>query len=252
MKLVSSKEIISRVYRNLNLNEDIRFNDVYEWIMEVIHLINVPISNNFELREIEIKNYKGELPCDLNKIVMLSIEGYGLKYKPNQYYYSYAITKDESQYPTNIQYTYDVRFPYIHTNFEEGIILLEYTKLNLDEDGYPLVPDIESVKQAIFWYTLKMMILGGFTPKAKGITFMFCESQVSHYIGQAKSQMRFPSIAEMENIGNERNKKIPMTNRYATAFRNLGNKEQLNRSGRFKNYPRNLRGFTDNYNVRPK
>ena len=118
---------------------------------------------------------------------------------------------------------------------EDGTIELEYVAVKLDQDGYPEIPDLEGVKQTMFWYLLKMMILGGFTPPDKSITFRYCDDQVSHYVGMAKAELHMPSIAEMENIKNIRTSRIPITTHYRSAFRHLGNEEVLDINGRSRN-----------------
>lgn len=245
-EFVSTKEIISRVYRNLNIEEDLRFEDMQNWIHECIELINNFKIYEHKLVEITVTDYKAKLPCDLHQFIMVSLNGFGLRYKPNQYYYAYTTVSDSSKYPTQTEKTYDVVYPYIHTSFKEGTLLLEYLALPMDKDNYLKIPDIEPLKQALFWYILKMLIMGGYKPNTQSLTFDYCEQQVKHYIGAAHGQMNMPTIAQAENIYRERMKLIPQTSHYRSAFRHLGNKEYIEIEGKAKTYYLDRGQFTNN------
>lgn len=51
---------------------------------------------------------------------------------------------------------------YIQTSFKEGKITIYYLSYETDDDGVITIPDNESLKTALYWYVLHMMIGAGF------------------------------------------------------------------------------------------
>lgn len=233
MKYISSHAVISKVYRDLNIKHELRFNDMIEWIHESLQLINVAQQYERKLADVEIENYKGEIPCDVHQIIMVSKDGFGMTYKPNEYYYSYqSIANEDMQQPVNYELTYDIVYPYIFTNEDDITIQLDYLAVVLDEDGYPMIPDLQPVIEAVFWYIAKQLVLGGFEFKSREIGYNYCEQQYKHYVGAAKAVMTMPSLGQMENIKNMRLKRIPMVNQYKYKFRHTHTQEQTELEGR--------------------
>ena len=74
-KYVSLESIVERVYRDTGFEIDVDWIDVAEWIGSVIDLINAPmqyierITDDVDKHYIEIVNGRGELPCDLIRII---------------------------------------------------------------------------------------------------------------------------------------------------------------------------------------
>jgi hypothetical protein len=47
---------------------------------------------------------------------------------------------------------------YIMTNIPCGFVKISYYAIFTDSEGMPMIPDIESYKETIFWYvTMKLM-----------------------------------------------------------------------------------------------
>lgn len=52
---------------------------------------------------------------------------------------------------------YFIKPGWLVTNKTKGYIKLAYKALALDERGYPLIPDLSSYQEAIYWYvTMKL------------------------------------------------------------------------------------------------
>jgi len=78
----------------------------------------------------------------------------------------------------------------IQTSFKEGTITLFYLKYETDENGVIMIPDNESLKTALYWYALTMMIGAGFTHPNKEFTYTFCESKWEEYRDRAINSLR--------------------------------------------------------------
>lgn len=64
--------------------------------------------------------------------------------------------KDGTMYSYDLQYM--TKPGYIMTNVPRGYIKVSYYAIYTDEDSMPMIPDLESYKEAIYWYvTMKLM-----------------------------------------------------------------------------------------------
>lgn len=64
--------------------------------------------------------------------------------------------KDGTMYSYDLQYM--TKPGYVMTNVPRGYIKISYYAIYTDEDSMPMIPDLESYKEAIYWYvTMKLM-----------------------------------------------------------------------------------------------
>lgn len=115
--------------------------------------------------------------------------------------------------------TYYEELDYINTSFECGTVRIFYTALPLDDDGFPLIPDNEEYKQAIYWYVRGMMIGAGY----KDTVFKYddCEARFEKHAARAVSQIRYPSV-DMVETSSEHTRLVMPQNYFETFFDNLG------------------------------
>lgn len=136
---------------------------------------------------------------------------------------------------------------WIVLNRKVGHIKLSYKAIATDERGYPLIPDLESYKEAIYWYvTMKIQFpkflkgqLG--TTKARGAAtsnqniYYYIQQQWNFYRNQAYAEAMMPTESDMVNIKNEWNKLIPEWDSDETFFKTEG-KKQLNYNDYYYGY----------------
>jgi hypothetical protein len=119
----------------------------------------------------------------------------------------------------------------VKTSFVSGKLCLSYKAFPIDEDGFPMVPDDISFKEALFWYCYKKLLLGGMiTHTVNGINYQFADQKWQYYCTQARNAAVFPDIDRYESFLNQWVRMIPNMNRWSTGFENLGTREQLTRS----------------------
>lgn len=227
MKLITVKAVIGKVLRDLNLKDSSRFDAMVEWSYEAMQYIGSYKQDLEQVIDLEVKNYKTELPCDFHKMIMVIYRGHGLRYEQNMPYHD-AYLEEKTAHFGPATATYDIRYPYIHTSFSEGIITLQYLALPVDEDGLPLIPDNEAVKTALFWYIVSRLILGGVELPFK---YDYAFGQWERFKGIARGALNMPSLAEMENIKNRTQRLLPLHNAYSKAFKD-NTRERLLLKGR--------------------
>ena len=103
--------------------------------------------------------------------------------------------------------TYWIKPGWIVFNKDKGFVKLSYKAIATDERGYPLIPDLASYQEAIYWYVM--------------------QQQWNFYRNQAYAEAMMPNESEMSSIKNEWTKLIPDWDSDDTLFNNVG-KRQLN------------------------
>ncbi len=138
--------------------------------------------------------------------------------------------------------TYFVKPGWIVLNRNKGFVKLSYTSIATDERGYPLVPDLPSFQEAIYWYVMMKLNfpkflngkLGGRVKYNYNI-YTYMQHQWHFYRNQAYAEAMMPNEDQMRSIKNEWNKLIPDWESDDTFFRDNG-RRQLNYNDYYYGY----------------
>jgi hypothetical protein len=235
-KTVSVKEVIARVIRNTGRNLPSEYiDDILEWIPEGIKKLKTRYNLKPLTATISISGHVGKLPCGLVAIEAIEYEGcrlreggdvrdlenivdnslligdnsFELETTPKDY--------SEESFPDN-SYTEErrgedlVRSPrdgyanyyklvpnYIQTSFEEGEITIYGKQFPVDAEGYPLVPDNENYKEALYWYVMTKLIEAGY--EHKFFTWQHCWNLFEKvYARRAINEIKYPSVDRVEKM----------------------------------------------------
>lgn len=131
---------------------------------------------------------------------------------------------------------YFIKPGWIVTNQKKGFIKLAYKAIAVDERGYPLIPDLTSYQEAIYWYVVMKLTfpkfmsgkLGGnskFSQKYAAQSYFYTQQQWNFYRNQAYAEAMMPTADDMQNIKNDWNKLIPDWDGDDTFFKNIGKEE---------------------------
>lgn len=136
----------------------------------------------------------------------------------------YAHT-DTTMYSCDLQYM--TKPGYIMTNIPEGFIKIEYYAIFTDEEGMPMIPDMESYKEALLWYvTLKLMYPKKLKGQISQQDYLEMKTSWNYYCKQAYGEAMAPGPDEMESIKNNWHKLYPEFDDHDTFFSTTGD-EQL-------------------------
>lgn len=134
--------------------------------------------------------------------------------------------KDGTMYSYDLQYM--TKPGYIMTNIPRGYIKISYYAIYTDEDSMPMIPDLESYKEAIYWYvTMKLM----YPKKLKGQIsqgdYYDIRNSYNFYRKQAYAEAMMPGPDEIESIKNTYHKLYPEMNDHDTFFSTSGEEQIL-------------------------
>lgn len=129
---------------------------------------------------------------------------------------------------------YFIKPGWIVLNKKRGFVKLAYKAIPTDEKGYPLIPDLASYQEAVYWYVMMKLSfpkylkgkLGGKGVNNSAEIFHHIEQQWHHYKKQAYAEAMMPTQDDMKNIKNEWNRMLLDYNADDSFFKDI-NKEEL-------------------------
>ena len=132
---------------------------------------------------------------------------------------------------------YFVKPGWLVVNRNKGFVKLSYKSIAVDERGYPLIPDLTSYQEAVYWYVVMKLSFPKFmSGKLSGNgskygakyaqqTYFYIQQQWNFYRNQAYAEAMMPTADDMENIKNDWNKLVPEWDARDTFFKDI-NKQQ--------------------------
>lgn len=159
LRNISIKSIIQEAVRDLGVGDrEIPFLDYIEWVAWGLQQIGA-YSQYKEVynHEIEIEDYQGKLPMDFYKVLS----------NPNL---TYKITGDS-----------------ISTTCKNDTIKFNYLAFQTDEEGFPMIPDHASYKEALVWLIAYRLSVRDELPNKK-LNIDYCKRQWNYYCGQARAK----------------------------------------------------------------
>jgi hypothetical protein len=222
---ISTGVIIDKIYRDLDFGdgEKDRWMDMIEWIGEALEDIQILSQTIEKQTTLTIDQYRAFLPCDFYEIRQVTYGGKPLHHGLGKF--DHHLKDTDRQYTT--PYSYSIAYPYMNLSLKSGEIVLSYWALPVDEDGFPLVPDHYDIKEALFWYVLSKLALGGWKHNDPNINHMYCKQQYKLHKNKANAFYNFPTPDKVESIKRMLVRLIPEVNQHAYSFSRATTQEDL-------------------------
>jgi len=237
-KTISSGAIIAKIMRDLKPGNDNFIDDALEWFGEAIEAIGATSSTVKKGYLAQIKDYRALLPCDLYYINQVNHNPNDVTSKENMFI---PLRYESSEFPENLHAEnclnrraksvegYYIDGDYIKATFPEGYLLISYQAFPVDKNGWPLVPNSYTFKQALYWYTIMKMMEGGYEHSNRQINYQTALLQWEKYCTQAESEGKFPDLDRYESFMNQWVRLIPNVNRADFNYSELNHREILDR-----------------------
>lgn len=265
-RMISSATIVAKVIADLDLREDqIRITDIREWIMEGVLKIGAVQQYDNKTAILPVIGHQAALPCDLYKLGQVafstqncggwmpmrkSTSSFGVDHdkccgrrRPKMFVKDVAMLplvknmfnlttdrealdklNEDTRFSNDLQYTTKPGF--INTNVPMGFVKIQYYAIYTDEDSMPMIPDLESYKEAIYWYvTMKLM----YPKKLKGEIsqgdYYDIRNSYNFYRKQAYAEAMMPGVDDVESIKNDWNKLYPEIDDHSLFFSTTGEEQ---------------------------
>lgn len=244
-KFVSIDVIIQDVYRDYRDDQVFSELDLIHWADDALRLIGVKGQHEEIVAKIPIVGHKGLLPCgfiveqqvaDSGGSVMYPMEGTmepDMIEDPSNQLAGLPVDEDHfSQLATqsngrmgNFRYYFNNNC--IITEQEDGYVILSYVGVRLDENGYPMIPDLEEYLQAIKWFIVyKLLLKKWFAKQDVQQQMKYAEDHWKEYQRKARDQAYMPTLPEMENIKNMWVRLTPRMHEFRNFFSGIAAPEQ--------------------------
>lgn len=206
------REIIYRVKRH-PLMADANFSDMHLDILDTLKSIGAPMVYEPAVKYVEILDNRGELPSDL-----FYIDSVEFVDKGSCLAMTYAASKSGGRWncvsqkacSINTGLTYSIKRNYIYTDSETGTLKINYNRLSMDDEGFPLIPDNISLIRALeAKVKLNHFDIKHDMGEIPNFVVQKLEQEYVWYIAQAENSIKMPSIDEMEAIKNALVRIIP-------------------------------------------
>ena len=226
-KYISIKVVLDNILDHPMLR-DVSFERAVNHTINFMRILGCPRMFEEKTSLVNISNWRGTLPCDLNDIIQVRTyhncdrKNYGVfRYSTDNFH----LSKNKQD---SFDLTYKTQGNVIFTSIKEGIIEIAYNAFAVDQDGYPLIPDNSSFINALELYI-----------KKKHFTILFDTNKISPQVynqvcqdyawavGQAQSDLIRPTIDQMQSLTNSLNTLIPRVTEHSTGFVNNGSMEKI-------------------------
>lgn len=256
-KTTSIKETIGRLVRNTRITDSSFMDDLLEWVPEAMDKMKTRMQFTLHSKTLTITNYSAKLPCGLVHLDAVAYNGSRLRegssvadsknmpsvgsnngtttsiYVPDTdvTIENHIDSRVEGSDLTTISNSesgayYKIQLDYIQTSFEEGEVTIYFLKRPVDKQGYPLIPDNEDYKEAIYWYGRMKMIEAGWEDPVFNWQKCF-DNFYNTFAPRAIIDISYPSVDTMERIRQSESRLIPPFHLYEDFFTNAEQVQQV-------------------------
>jgi hypothetical protein len=231
-KNVSSKTILNKIYRDLNLTTEINESHVIEWIAETLEKIGA-YSQYEEINTIlELDNGRVELPCNFDSLVYITYNNKPLRWSTSSYLNDYICPDCKiPAYTSSTEYSFYISNNILITDIKslepDNKICLTYLGTPVDEEGYPMIPDNVYFAEACAKYVTYMLDnrewrKGNLPDKV----LQKSEQDYLFYVNSARGAANMPNERQLRNLKNIWVRLIPNQNDEQHAFNKSSNPER--------------------------
>jgi hypothetical protein len=224
MTSVSIDRIISKMIRDMRINDSTYITDMYEWIPEAMRLLNTQAEMTPAFQQVHIQNHQGPLPCGLYDLEAVEYNGTRLGYYTGVKHVSQinrSLLPGDTAFttvpvlaempsgnvldmglvqllPVNTKEGYQIHIDQISTTFANGWITIYFKEMKHDDRGLPLIPDQQDYKEALYWYNRAKVIQSGYKDPMYGNDDRHAWERFELHAARAISAITYPHVDQKE------------------------------------------------------
>ena len=232
--MMSIGEIVYRIQEQPMLRA-VKTSDIVNHVKTVIELVGVPGVKEEKKINLIILDYRCQLPEDfLERLSVRMIDSVSktpivvLSHGTDNFL---QFTKDSSTIvQSDTLYSHKIINGFIYTDFKEGEIELLYTAYHTDEQGWPMIPRIESLYLAIEGY-IKTRYYGVLADQNAQYerALVRAEQQYVWYVAKATNKLLHLDPVEAQALGNAIIRLIPLKLNFYTDDKYNNQPESVNK-----------------------
>ena len=238
-KYASLNEILEGVYRNTDYASELDWGDAVSWAGESIGLIGAPAlyhekttGNSLITPHVVVEDYRGELPVDFVEALPAGIRDAESKIlydsSSDSFRSSSAVNKQNPNHLTGRD-VFVIKGNYIEIGKKEAVLEIAYRAFMIDDEGFPMIPDIERVKAAIKAYIIyKVDYKLWRKDKISERVYRDSEKEWLWYVGSAGNVLKNMSPDRREIWTRHWTRLMPIVTARDHSYAYIGNRESLN------------------------
>lgn len=202
---------------------DLSFERVLNYTYHFMRIVGIPDMFNEKVGRVSIEDYRGALPCDMYRLIQVKDVETGMCYRASTDSFFHSDDK-----PEMLDLSYKVQGEVIYTSNKEGEVEIAYMAMQMDDEGYPMIPDNSSFIRALESYIkrerFKVLMETG---KLNANVFEYADREYKFDVAQAGTSLLMPTYDEMQSFTNMWNTLIPRVTDHSHGFKDLGTREYL-------------------------
>lgn len=233
------------------LLRDLTLEQVVRHTIRFISLYGFPQLYQDRIDTVNIKDYRGLLPCDLISIIQVKDvdSGICLRSMTDSFTPGMSPRTKEEHPPKDLlnnvspvgeyipprkehheEMTFKTQGRIIFTSFREGKVEIAYKAIPVDEDGFPLLIDNETYLNALEAYIkVRVFTVKYDTGNIQAGILSNAQTDYAWAAHNLQSEMTTPSTSEMESITRYLNTMLKPVTTFDQGFKDLGNREYRRR-----------------------
>ena len=234
------------------LLSDLTLEQVVRHTVRFISIHGYPRLYEDKIEDVRIKDFRGELPCDLISIIQVKDLHTGVCLRSmtddfpkgaHNHCHPDCLPKD---FTGNVVPRHGLYIPpllarhgelafktqgrVIYTSFPKGMVEVAYKAMPVDENGYPMIVDNENFLAALEAYIKKQVFTVKFDlGKVSAGVLQNAQTDYAWLAGELNAEFTIPSMSEMESITRMLNTMIPQVRHFDRGFNHLGDREYIRR-----------------------
>lgn len=220
-RYTSIRVVMDEILRHPML-QGISLETAVDYTVEFMRIVQCPAIFTEKCIKVEIDKYKGLLPDDFFEIIQVRGANRTFRHSTN----SFHMSEDKAFFDINP--TYKIQGDYIYTSLEEGEIEIAYTAIEIDDCGFPLIPDnskfIRALKAYIKkeWFTI-LFDMG----KVNQASFQNAQQEYAWAVGACESEFQKMSLDKAESFYNSWRTMLTRTYEHQVGFIDNGAKQHF-------------------------
>lgn len=235
------RRILDRVMRH-PMMRDIPFETAVEYAVDFISLMGTPALYCEKTAIVEVKDWRGPLPCDFEQMIQVRVAGPQTSRRwinipallPRPVYRESVHSFHMSDFKPNEfitgELTYKIQGMVIFTSTKDIDVEIAYRAFATDDEGYPLLPDNPSFLRGLENYIKQQwfIILYDMGQISEGV-LNNAKQEYAWAAGDAQSEFSRLDLDKAETLSNVFKMLIPRNHSHQSAFFTEGAKEVMKR-----------------------
>lgn len=226
-KYISLKVIMDNILDHPMLR-DVSFERAINYTQSFMRIVGCPRIFEEKVALIDIKDWRGVLPCDFNDIIQVRTHSNCGQKNYEVFRYATDNFHMSNNKQDSFDLTYKIQGNVIFTSMKEGTIEIAYNAFAVDSEGYPLIPDNSTFIRALELYIKKQCFTVLFDlGKINQAVYQNVCQEYAWAVGAAQNDLIRPTIDQMESITHMLNTLVWRVTEHKSGFVNSGSAEKI-------------------------